>query len=129
MVKNPQWRADQQSARSCCQGLPDGSYHAALRDVRKSVLQGAAFVTSIKATGLLDDTTLALLSVGEEANRLPEMLERAAYLLDRETTRQLDRMLKLLTPVITIAMGLLIGGLVISVMSAILSINDLALQR
>jgi len=107
---------------------PIRNYHPALLEIRKKVVQGAAFVASLKAAKLLDESSLALLAVGEEANRLPEMLDRAAYLIERDTTRQLERMLKVLTPAITIVMGLLIGSLVISVMSAILSINDLAFK-
>lgn len=107
---------------------PVKSYHPKLQEVRKKVVQGAAFVASLKASGLVDESSLALLSVGEEANRLPEMAERAAYLIERDTTRQLDRLLKVLTPAITITMGLVIGSLVISVMSAILDINDLAFK-
>jgi general secretion pathway protein F len=107
---------------------PIRNYRPALEDIRKKVVQGAAFVASMKTAALLDESSLALISVGEEANRLPEMLDRAALLLERETTRQLDRMLKVLTPAITILMGGLIGSLVVSVMSAILSINDLAFK-
>lgn len=107
---------------------PIRNYRPALQDIRKKVVQGAAFVASMKTAALLDESSLALISVGEEANRLPEMLDRAAFLLERETNRQLERMLKVLTPAITIVMGLLIGSLVVSVMSAILSINDLAFK-
>jgi general secretion pathway protein F len=37
-------------------------------------------------------------------------------------------MLAMLTPLITIVLGVLIGGLVISVMLALLSINELSVQ-
>jgi general secretion pathway protein F len=39
-----------------------------------------------------------------------------------------DRIMALLTPVLTIAMGLLVGGIVMSVMGAILSVTDLAVR-
>jgi general secretion pathway protein F len=107
---------------------PIRSYHPALAEIRKKVVQGAAFVASLRGAGLLDEASLALLAVGEEANRLPETLDRAAFLIERDTTRRIERMLKVLTPTITVVMGLLIGSLVISVMSAILSINDLAFK-
>jgi general secretion pathway protein F len=117
-------RALELGVRAC----PIKTYHPALLEIRKQVVQGGSFVGSLKAAKLIDESSLALLSVGEEANRLPEMLDRAAFLLERETSRRIEQMLKILTPAITIVMGLLIGSLVISVMSAILSINDLAFQ-
>ena len=42
--------------------------------------------------------------------------------------RRIDTVLKLLTPTLSISLGFLVGSLVISVMTTILSINDLALQ-
>jgi len=100
--------------------------HPALLEVRKRVVEGGSFVEGLDKARLLDNASLAILAIGEEANRLPEMLERAGYLLEHRTARTIDRLLKILTPVITIVMGVLIGGLVISVMTSILSINDLA---
>jgi len=100
--------------------------HPALLEVRKRVVEGGSFVGGLDDARLLDNASLAILAIGEEANRLPDMLERAGYLLEHRTARTIDRLLKILTPVITIVMGVLIGGLVISVMTSILSINDLA---
>lgn len=102
--------------------------HPDLMKVRTKVVEGESFVKGLGEARLLDDASLAILAIGEEANRLPEMLERAGYLLERRTSQTIDRALKILTPLITIIMGVLIGGLVISVMTSILSINDLAFE-
>ena len=71
---------------------------------------------------------MSLVSLGEEANALPVVLDRAAKMLQLTLTRRIDTVLKLLTPALTISLGFLVGSLVISVMTTILSINDLALQ-
>lgn len=113
------------AAKAC----PITAYQSRLQNVRLRVLEGGKFVDALGATGLVDGATLTLLALGEDANRLSEMLERAAFLLDRDTTQRMDHALKLMTPVVTILMGGLIGTLVISVMGAILSINDVAFQQ
>jgi len=40
---------------------------------------------------------------------------------------RLERLMTLLTPLLTLTMGLLVAGLIMSVMRAILSVNDLVL--
>lgn len=40
---------------------------------------------------------------------------------------RVDRLMTLLSPMITVIVGLLIGGLVMAVMDAVLSLNDVAL--
>ncbi|MDO6965244.1 type II secretion system F family protein [Rhizobium alvei] len=112
------------AVRAC----PVAYFHPLLQDVRNRVVKGEGFLQAVKSVRLLDDSTLALLAVGEQANRLPDMLERSARLLDRDVKTKLDRLVSVISPVVTIGMGILVGGLIVSVMSAILSINDVALQ-
>jgi len=64
--------------------------------------------------------------VGEETGRLDELLVEAADSLDREAQGTLDRLLSVMVPSITIAMGAIVAGLIASVLVGILSLNDLA---
>jgi len=50
----------------------------------------------------------------------------AADSLDREAQGTLDRLLSVMVPSITIAMGAIVAGLIASVLVGILSLNDLA---
>lgn len=117
-------RALQLAVKAC----PLKALQPALAAVRDKVVAGGSFVAALTDANLLDAASLSILGIGEEANRLPQMLDRTGYLLERRTAQTLDRILKILTPLITIVMGVLIGGLVISVMTSILSINDLAFE-
>ena len=47
---------------------------------------------------------------------------------DAHVHRQMERALALVTPLLTLVIGLGVGGLMLSVIDAILSINDLALK-
>lgn len=73
-------------------------------------------------------SVVSLVALGEDANALPLMLERAARMLQTELSKRIESLLKLLTPALTILLGVLVGSLVVSVMTTILSINDLALK-
>ncbi|WP_275787011.1 type II secretion system F family protein [Pararhizobium gei] len=112
------------AAKAC----PVSAYRERLLAIQESVGAGAPLRTVARTSRLFDATTLSLIEVGDEANRLPDALKRAAFLLDSGTARAIQRMLMLLTPTVTVAMGLAIGGIVLSLMDALLSINDMALQ-
>jgi general secretion pathway protein F len=104
------------------------SYRAILDQLKDQVVAGKTFPEGLQASGIFPPAVLSLASIGDAVNGLPKVLTRAADILDDETTQLQKRILAALTPAITILMGLLIGSLVISVMSALLSINELSLQ-
>jgi len=120
----PMKKALELSATSC----PVAAYRSKMTSIRSSVTAGVPFRKAAREANLFDSTSLSLIEMGDEANKLPDALKRAAFLLETETSRDIRRMLTLLTPVITIVMGGVIGGIVISVMDALLSINNLAVQ-
>ena len=66
-----------------------------------------------------------MVGVGEETGRLDEMLTRAADVYDREVALAVKRMLALLEPVMILGLGLIIGGIIISILLAILKVNSL----
>jgi general secretion pathway protein F len=65
--------------------------------------------------------------VGEESGQLDGMLLRQADLYEREIKHSIDRLVALLVPCLTIFMGLIVAGLIGSILVAILSVNDLAI--
>lgn len=67
-----------------------------------------------------------LFRVGEEANRLDEILPALAGDLEDRLARAIERMIRLLTPVLTLVIGGGIALLAYTVMGAIVSVNDLA---
>jgi general secretion pathway protein F len=75
-----------------------------------------------------DGTGLRLVAVGEESGQLGPMLMQVATVLESDLQRNIERMVGLLTPVLTLAIGTGVGALIMQVMSAVLSINDLAFQ-
>jgi general secretion pathway protein F len=95
---------------------------------RDNVANGEQLQTSLRKSGLFDDATLTLIGMGEQANRLPQVLGRASSLIDARLKRAVDRAVGFLSPALTIGLGVKIGGLVVSVTTALLSINEMAVQ-
>jgi general secretion pathway protein F len=68
---------------------------------------------------------LRMITVGEETGKLDEMLLRTALVLEQQSQRRVERLMTLLTPALTMAIAALIGGLILTVMNAIFSVNEL----
>jgi general secretion pathway protein F len=92
------------------------------------VPEGTPLHRAFDGTGLLPASSLRLVAVGEESGQLGPMLVQVATVLEGDLQRHIERMVGLLTPILTLVVGGSIGALIMQVMSAVLSINDLAFQ-
>jgi general secretion pathway protein F len=66
-----------------------------------------------------------MIRVGEESGQLEAMLAKVAEVYDRETQTTLRRALAILEPVLILVLGAIIAGIVMSILVAILGINQL----
>lgn len=105
---------------------PSNNRKILLENVRNSVAGGQKLGAALKAEKLLDPSYLQMIVIGEETNKLDTMLLYIANAESRKLSSFIERFMTLLTPVLTILMGIMVGGIVMSVMRAILSINELA---
>lgn len=91
-----------------------------------SLREGEGLASELSKSGLFPSMTIDLLRVGEETGKLDEMLLRQADFYEHSVRHSIDRLLALLVPVLTIFLGVLVAGLIGSMLVAILSVNDLA---
>lgn len=108
--------------------LKYGSSRQAAERVHEQVTSGVGLSAAAETLSFLDGTTRQLLRIGEETNQLPSMFGYAAASFETSATQWIERLMTLLTPLLTIVMGAMIGGLIMSVMRAIFSLNELVLQ-
>jgi general secretion pathway protein F len=107
--------------------LANSHMAAAVERVTAGLKEGGGLTRPLAATGLFPTVAISFLRTGEETAQLPQMLGRLADVLDRDVRTALERFVALLTPAITIVMGLVVGGIIAAIMSAILGFNDMAL--
>lgn len=69
---------------------------------------------------------LRLAHVGEETGRLGETLRQASTLLSSEAQQRLERLGAIAGPIITLALGLVVAGVVMSLFLGLLSMSELA---
>jgi general secretion pathway protein F len=96
-----------------------------LREVRNKVSAGGKLGEALKLIPSIDSSSLQMIAIGEETNKLDTMLLHVAETEEQTLSAYIDRLMTLLTPLITIVLGLFVGGIVMSIMRAILSVNDL----
>ncbi|MDT8439662.1 MAG: type II secretion system F family protein [Wenzhouxiangellaceae bacterium] len=96
-----------------------------LGETAKKVKTGAPLARALNESGRFPRLALQMINVGEETGKLDEMLLKVADTYDREVQTTIDRIMALLVPVLTLGLAALIGVIVMSVLMAILSINEL----
>lgn len=95
--------------------------------VAAGLKEGAGLTGPLAATRLFPPMAMSFLRTGEETAQLGIMLTRLADVLDREVRNSIQRVIAIMTPVITVVLGVSVATIIASIMSAILGFNDLAL--
>ena len=99
----------------------------ALGAVQEGAKRGDGLARPMAESGSFPPLAIHMVRVGEETGRIEEMLERVAASYEAEIRVAVRRFVALLEPVIILALGLIVLGIVLSILLAILSINELPL--
>lgn len=96
-----------------------------VNDAAREVKTGGGLAHNLAKGGHFPRLALQMISVGEETGQLDSMLMKVSDTYDIEVRNAIDRLLSIFTPVVTLLLAVLIGTIVLSVLVAILSVNDL----
>jgi general secretion pathway protein F len=99
----------------------------AIRSLGQQLRRGERMAPHLARSRAFPRLAVQLVQVGEESGELTAMLLRIAELYDDEVRRALQRLVAILVPAITIALGLLVAAIVATMLSAILGTYDLTL--
>lgn len=99
----------------------------ALEAVSQGIKRGEGVSVPLARTGQFPPLLSHLLAVGEETGRLDVMFNRAAEIYDADTKSAIKRFTSLFEPLIILFMGVVIGSLILSLMMAITSLNDVGM--
>jgi general secretion pathway protein F len=101
-------------------------FNEELAGVVEAVRGGSNLSSALAGVPHLPPVATQMITIGEETAQLGDMLLRVASMFERQTQRSIERAMGLLTPALTIGIAAVVGGLIMTVMDAVLSINDLA---
>jgi len=93
--------------------------------VHDRLREGKAISKSLEEAGVFPPLAVHLISVGEETGKLDAMLIKVAESYEENVRNTIKRFVSLLEPLIILVMGAVVGFIVISMLLAIFSINEI----
>jgi general secretion pathway protein F len=92
--------------------------------ITQGVQRGEGLAAPLRKASVFPVMASHLMTIGEETGKLDAMFERMADIYDNDTRSAIKRATALFEPLVILTMGLLVGVIVLSMLMAIVSIND-----
>ncbi len=99
----------------------------AMDGVATSLEQGRGLAQPLEEADCFPELAIQLIRVGEETGQLEPMLLKLADVYDNEVAAAVKRALAVLEPALILGMGLVIATIIISILLAILGLNELVI--
>ena len=93
-------------------------------DIVDGVRRGGKLSEALTTTKALPPMAVRTLRLGEDSGQLPMLASRVADFYEAKLQRSLDRMMGIVGPLAIIVISAIVGGLIVSVMTALLSVNQ-----
>lgn len=98
----------------------------AVSKIADGAKRGEGVAKPMKEAGVFPPLAVHLVGVGEETGRLDTMLLQLADVYEKDVRSSVKALTSVFEPAIILVMGILIGTVVLSLLTAIFSINDIA---
>lgn len=96
-----------------------------MENVYARVKEGDRLSKPLRDTGIFPSLAIQMITVGEETGRLEQMLLRVADSYEKMVRNTVKRLISLLEPAMILFMGLMVGFVVISMLMAVFSMNEM----
>ena len=87
--------------------------------------EGKPIAGTLQETGIFPPLAVHMIGVGEETGRLDEMLGKVAETFEENVQTSVKRLVSLMEPLLILVMGGIVGFIVVSMLLAIFSINEI----
>ena len=104
----------------------NAEYRRLLNQATRALQEGRRIGQRLSAEKLFPELATELLSIGEESGRVGEMCGQIADHFEKELKERIKRLTAMVEPVFILLIAVVAGYVVISMLSVILSINDIA---
>jgi general secretion pathway protein F len=102
-----------------------GAGGAGLDAVVENVRRGGRLVDALGRAEYLPPLALKMLRVGEESGELATVARRTAEFYETKLSDRLDRLAGIVGPVAIVSIAAIVGTLIVAILSALLSVNQL----
>ena len=100
-------------------------FKGAITYLQEKLREGKGISKALGDTAIFPPLAVHMIGVGEETGRLDEMLLRVAELYEESVKNSMKRLISLIEPIVILVLGGLIGFIVISMLLAIFSVNEI----
>lgn len=100
----------------------------AIQGVSADVERGEHLTNSLSKQSIFPPMMLRMVSAGEATGKIDVMLEKMADFWDEEIEATLDALTSLIEPLLIVVLGIIVGGIVISMFLPIFKLNDIVSQ-
>ncbi|MFZ5765952.1 MAG: type II secretion system F family protein [Thermodesulfobacteriota bacterium] len=115
------------TALKICTGIAvNEQFQQLLHRATEALKEGQRVSSKLKGEPLLPSLAVDLLAIGEESGRVGEVCGQIADHFDQELRARIKRIIALVEPAFILAIALIAGYIVVSMLSVILGINDIA---
>ncbi len=97
----------------------------AIEEARQEISEGASIATPLAKGGVFPPSVIQMISVGEQSGNLEEMLFKIAEISESEVESRVATLTSLLEPVMILALGALVGFVVLAVLLPIFEMSHL----
>ena len=93
-------------------------------DAKKSISEGQTLADPLEATGVFPPMVIQMIAIGETTGNLDHMLAKVADFYDNEVDVAVETLTSLLEPMMIVFLGVVVGGLVVSMYLPIFQIGE-----
>lgn len=115
-----------ESLRLMRPSLAISELQAVTADMEKALRKGGDFLAPLERSHFFPHLLSRMMRVGNETGNLTQSLELVTNILEDELDRTVERSLTLLEPLIILLLSVVVAAIIVSLMTAIISVNDLA---
>ena len=108
--------------------LGSSALRVAVKRAADRITAGSSFADALDAVGELPPRATQLIRVGEETGHVSAMLLKVGHVYDKQVHLTLQRLLVLLEPLFILGMALVVAVIVLSLLLAVLGMNELPLS-
>lgn len=97
----------------------------AMQDISSGLKEGGGITTPLRESDIFPPLVVHMIGIGEETGQLDNMLIKVADTYDEEIRSNVKRLVSLLEPAMILIMGIIVGFIVVAMLMAIFSVNQM----
>ena len=97
----------------------------AIAHARENITEGQSIAEPLRRSGEFPAMMIHMIAIGEKTGELPDMLRNVASTYEDQVNAKVEQMTTLLEPIMIVAMGLMVGFIVISVLMPLMDMTNL----